>query len=147
MLKRNKVLIALTTVILISGCEEESEAEFIFYQGHTPISVKDYDIYTNELHNVYLVVKDYNRRNYLINNKIDSLHYKFNNQIYRADLNKISGKFSKFHLITQNDGKRLFINGFNEYKQEMLYLGVANDLKFITDNNPVITLKMNFERY
>lgn len=140
--KRSRVLGALLiTILIFNGCKNENSGEFIFYQGESPISIKDFEIYTNDLDNVYLVIKDFNRRSYIINNRIDSLHYKVNNQIYRAELNKISGKFSKFHLITQNDGSRLFINGFNEYKQEMLYLGNKNDLKFITDNNQLIIQK------
>jgi|GEM_PF-6647490 len=123
---------------VINSCKKENSGKFIFYQGETPITIKDYDIYSSNLDNIYLVIKDFNRRSYVVNNNIDSMHYKVNDKVYKAELNKISGKFSKFHLITQNDGNKLFINGFNKYHQELLYLGLKNDLDFIVTNNEVL---------
>ena len=141
-INKPKILALTILIVLISQiCSKNNEGEFIFYQGESPILIKDYDIYINKVDNVSLVIKNFSTRSYIVNNKIDSMNYVLNGKVYKAELNKISGKVSKFNLITQNDRSRLFVNGFNEYHQEMLYLGQKKDLDFIINNNIIIEEK------
>lgn len=126
-------------IILLNSCTEPNGDKFLFHFGKETMTVKSYEIYENDLGNLFLVIKDAHQRNWIVNNPVELMEYVSGEEIHKACNVKITHKpVCDFNLEITNDGKRCFVSGFNEYKQEMLYLGQKEKLKFITDNNKLI---------
>jgi len=125
-------------MLTITSCSKDvNRGKFIFYSNNNKFIVENYEIYEDKLGGLSLVIKEKIRRNYIVNLKIDSLHYELGKDIYKAKICKINEYYpNSFILLTlsnKNDG--LDIKGFDEFNREKLYIGNKKYLQFIVDNN------------